>query len=122
MDDNENPATLPLPAPAPGPSRPAATQPDKMNKLGPVEVNNDGTLSRVEGWSKMADYERERTLRVLSARNKLRMGDERKKFRDRRASEASATGSGSGLREPPVPILEASEYWTPLCFHLKEEP
>ncbi|KAF9555656.1 hypothetical protein CPC08DRAFT_622203, partial [Agrocybe pediades] len=42
-----------------------------LDDLGPMVVNSDGTLSRIANWQNMTDAERERTLRVLSARNRL---------------------------------------------------
>ncbi|KAF9040065.1 hypothetical protein BJ165DRAFT_1495168 [Panaeolus papilionaceus] len=45
----------------------------KLDVLGPLVVNSDGTLSRIDNWAQMTDAERERTLRVLSKRNKLRL-------------------------------------------------
>lgn len=45
----------------------------KYDALGPLVVNNDGTLSRITNWPEMTPAERERTLRVLVARNKIRL-------------------------------------------------
>lgn len=44
----------------------------KLDHLGPIIVNTDGTLSRVSNWQSMTEAERERTLRVLGKRNMLR--------------------------------------------------
>ncbi|KAH9851195.1 hypothetical protein C2E23DRAFT_733274, partial [Lenzites betulinus] len=41
----------------------------KFDSLGPVVVNKDGTLSRISNWENMTPIEKERTLRVLIARN-----------------------------------------------------
>ncbi|KAJ7682852.1 hypothetical protein B0H17DRAFT_942428 [Mycena rosella] len=63
-----------------GPSEPEADVPQllqtggpavKLEDLGPMVVNTDGTLSRISNWSNLTDPEKERTLRVLSARNKF---------------------------------------------------
>ena len=45
----------------------------KLDHLGPMVVNRDGTLSRVANWETMADIERQNTLRILGKRNQLRM-------------------------------------------------
>jgi hypothetical protein len=45
----------------------------KLDHLGPMVVNRDGTLSRIGNWEQMADVERQNTLRVLGKRNKLRL-------------------------------------------------
>ncbi|KAA1466822.1 hypothetical protein DENSPDRAFT_831715 [Dentipellis sp. KUC8613] len=45
----------------------------KYDALGPLVVNSDGTLSRITNWPKMTESERERTIRVLAARNQIRI-------------------------------------------------
>ncbi|KAJ7468687.1 hypothetical protein FB451DRAFT_379174 [Mycena latifolia] len=54
----------------------------KIEDLGPMVVNSDGTLSRISNWSNMTEAEKERTLRVLSARNKIRLANEEQKLKD----------------------------------------
>jgi len=51
----------------------------RLDELGPMVVNSDGTLSRIANWQQMTEAERERTLRVLTARNKIRLANEAKK-------------------------------------------
>ncbi|KAI0369584.1 hypothetical protein BV20DRAFT_967884 [Pilatotrama ljubarskyi] len=50
----------------------------KFDKLGPVVVNSDGTLSRIANWENMAPIEKERTLRILVARNQVRIANQEK--------------------------------------------
>src|ERR1700761_9153365 len=70
-------AQLSLPAPT-DISAPASTVPTdaiqsfKLDALGPMVLNSDGTLSRIHNWSEMTQVERERTLRILGKRNQLR--------------------------------------------------
>ncbi|KAI1171144.1 hypothetical protein F4777DRAFT_566472 [Nemania sp. FL0916] len=45
----------------------------RLDHLGPLVVNVDGTLSRIANWEKMADVERENTLRILGKRNQMRL-------------------------------------------------
>lgn len=45
----------------------------KLDHLGPLVVNKDGSLSRIANWDKMADIERQNTLRILGKRNQLRL-------------------------------------------------
>ncbi|KAI0555784.1 hypothetical protein F4679DRAFT_5353 [Xylaria curta] len=45
----------------------------RLDHLGPLVVNEDGTLSRIANWEKMADIERENTLRILGKRNQMRL-------------------------------------------------
>ncbi|OAQ73074.1 hypothetical protein VFPPC_00878 [Pochonia chlamydosporia 170] len=45
----------------------------KLDHLGPLVVNVDGTMSRITNWSQMADIEKENTLRILGRRNKQRL-------------------------------------------------
>lgn len=49
-----------------------------LSDLGPVVINSDGTLSRVNNWASMTLAERERTMRVLGKRNMIR----RERLRD----------------------------------------
>lgn len=44
----------------------------KLDHLGPMVVNQDGTLSRISNWDQMSEIERKNTLRVLGKRNKIR--------------------------------------------------
>lgn len=45
----------------------------KLDELGPMVVNTDGTVSRIANWENMAEAEKERTLKILGKRNKLRL-------------------------------------------------
>lgn len=45
----------------------------KLDHLGPMVVNTDGTLSRIHNWAQMSEAERERTAKVLGRRNKARL-------------------------------------------------
>ncbi|OSS47562.1 hypothetical protein B5807_07522 [Epicoccum nigrum] len=71
----------PAPLPLPEPSSADATQLNvngegvKLDHLGPMVVNKDGTLSRIANWDKMAEIERQNTLRILGKRNQLRLGN-----------------------------------------------
>ena len=55
----------------------------QLDQLGPLVVNQDGTLARIENWSEMTEIERERTLRILCKRNAQRI--ERLKEESQRA-------------------------------------
>ncbi|KAM0275142.1 hypothetical protein ACHAQH_007516 [Verticillium albo-atrum] len=43
-----------------------------MDALGPVVVNVNGTLSRINNWAEMNEIEKENTMRVLGKRNRQR--------------------------------------------------
>ncbi|KIJ61250.1 hypothetical protein HYDPIDRAFT_116258 [Hydnomerulius pinastri MD-312] len=80
MSENESPKSvllLPAPQSLDDPSVTnvpiAAETPVKLDNLGPMVVNSDGTLSRIANWENMTEAERERTLRVLAARNRARL-------------------------------------------------
>jgi len=68
----------------------------KLDGLGPMVVNTDGTLSRIANWNQMTDMERERTLRLLSARNKLRLANE-----ERKQQEGDPGADDESIRKPP---------------------
>ncbi|KAF9729541.1 hypothetical protein PMIN01_12405 [Paraphaeosphaeria minitans] len=77
----EQPPSQPLPLPLPEP--PVDSKAVKLNvstgtavkldHLGPMVVNRDGTLSRIGNWQQMTDMEQTNTLRVLTKRNKQRL-------------------------------------------------
>jgi hypothetical protein len=75
-DASENKTPLGLPPP---PSDEAGTtklnvggQAVKLDHLGPLVVNKDGTLSRIANWEHMTDIEKQNTLRILVKRNQIR--------------------------------------------------
>ncbi|KIW26554.1 uncharacterized protein PV07_09640 [Cladophialophora immunda] len=73
-DDGPTSST-PLALPAPQDAPTSATEPSqtfKLDALGPLVINSDGTLSRIHNWAEMTELERERTLRILGKRNQLR--------------------------------------------------
>lgn len=45
----------------------------RLDHLGPMVVNKDGTLSRITNWDKMAANEKKNTLKMLEKRNKQRL-------------------------------------------------
>ncbi|GJE94684.1 hypothetical protein PsYK624_108550 [Phanerochaete sordida] len=78
---SETPLALPPPTPAeePAPKLGVGSQ-VKLDELGPLVVNSDGTLSRIANWQNMTPQERERTVRVLAARNQIRLADQKAKL------------------------------------------
>ncbi|KAL1408349.1 hypothetical protein Q8F55_005158 [Vanrija albida] len=51
----------------------------KLDNLGPMIVNSDGTLSRISNWAELSDIERERTVRLLvKKRNLVRLSQQDK--------------------------------------------
>ncbi|KAH7021159.1 uncharacterized protein B0I36DRAFT_353858 [Microdochium trichocladiopsis] len=85
----------PLPLPEP-PKGSGATQLAvdgegvKLDHLGPLVVNVDGTMSRIGNWDKMAPIERENTLRIIGKRNQARLATLRAA-----AEKVAATASDS---------------------------
>jgi hypothetical protein len=45
----------------------------KLDHLGPMVVNVDGSLSRISNWEHLADIEKKNTLRIIGKRNKDRL-------------------------------------------------
>ena len=52
-------------------------QPIKMDQLGPVVVNSDGSLSRITNWPTMSEQERQTALKLIAKRNKKRLDEQR---------------------------------------------
>lgn len=77
-EDQESKSSQPLPLPEPSTSTDGTTQLNvngqavKLDHLGPLVVNKDGTLSRIANWETMTDIERQNTLRILVKRNQVR--------------------------------------------------
>ncbi|RSM00548.1 hypothetical protein CDV31_011762 [Fusarium ambrosium] len=80
-EDKSNKQPLPLPAPE---EDTAAVRGDgvtalrvgesvRLDALGPLVVNADGSMGRVGNWAGMTEGEREATLRLLGRRNKQRL-------------------------------------------------
>ncbi|KAN0065349.1 hypothetical protein ACQY0O_001185 [Thecaphora frezii] len=92
----DQPGTQPAPIlglPAPSDATPAseAQTSFKLDHLGPVIVNTDGTISRIAGWTEMTELEKQRSLRLLAKRNNARM----QALRDAEGkAEADAQGQG----------------------------
>eukprot|EP00439_Symbiodinium_sp_Y106_P013295 s7788_g1.t3 len=47
--------------------------PVKMDRLGPLVINTDGSIARINKWHEMTEHEQTNTLRVLGKRNKMRL-------------------------------------------------
>jgi hypothetical protein len=45
----------------------------KLDHLGPMVVNVDGTLSQIGNWVQMTDSEKENTMRIIGKRNQKRL-------------------------------------------------
>ncbi|KAG0247398.1 hypothetical protein BG011_001580 [Mortierella polycephala] len=69
----------------------------KLDILGPVVVNADGTMSRIDNWSEMAEIEKANVRRILLKRNAQRLSRLRAE-RDQAiaAEEAAADANVSG--------------------------
>lgn len=86
-----SPDKQPLPLPEPGQeggdgktiSLDVGGEGVRLDHMGPLVVNTDGTMSRISNWAEMSDIERDNTLRILGKRNQQRL----KKLRE--AKEAA---------------------------------
>jgi hypothetical protein len=73
QENNKTPLPLPAPTGEEGTTQiNVGGQAVKLDHLGPLVVNKDGTLSRIANWEQMADIEKQNTLRILVKRNQLR--------------------------------------------------
>jgi hypothetical protein len=63
----------------------------KLDHLGPLVVNQDGTMSRIANWAEMSGIERDNTLRILGKRNQLRL----KTLREAAAAPGAGAGAGA---------------------------
>ncbi|KAF9463356.1 hypothetical protein BDZ94DRAFT_621876 [Collybia nuda] len=79
----------------------------RLDDLGPMIVNSDGvstaTLSRIANWANMTNPERERTVRVLTARNKARLTNE-----ERKEKEGEEAGESLSITRQAPPSAESN--------------
>ncbi|KAG0291912.1 hypothetical protein BGZ96_004713 [Linnemannia gamsii] len=66
----------------------------KLDLLGPVVVNEDGTMSRIDNWHEMADIEKANVRRILLKRNNARLTRLRA-ARDQAQAEEDAAAAAS---------------------------
>jgi hypothetical protein len=45
----------------------------KLDELGPVVINEDGSISRILNWNKMNQAEKDSTMRIIGKRNQQRI-------------------------------------------------
>ncbi|KAK0109828.1 hypothetical protein ONS95_002499 [Cadophora gregata] len=64
----------------------------KLDHLGPMVVNVDGTLSRISNWEQMAEIERENTVRIIGVRNRTRLRALREKEGGKEGGEGNEEG------------------------------
>ena len=70
--------------------------PVTVDKLGPVVINADGTISRITNWHDMTAAEQQRTLRVIGKRNRSRTAALKKAAA---AAEEGQSAAGAGADE-----------------------
>ncbi|KAF9996505.1 hypothetical protein BGZ65_007909 [Modicella reniformis] len=63
----------------------------KLDYLGPIVVNENGTMSRIDNWHEMAEIERANVRRILLKRNAQRL----ERLRAAQAQADDGAGSGS---------------------------
>ena len=79
-DDQNAPGSTTFALPAPGGASNKTKilqilQTVKLDALGPMAINSDGILSRIQNWADMTEAERERTLRVLGKTGSVEEGE-----------------------------------------------
>ena len=62
----------------------------KLDHIGPLVVNHDGTMSRIGNWAEMSPPEKKNTLRILGKRNQQRL----KKLREASGGAQDAGNPG----------------------------
>lgn len=68
----------------------------KLDALGPLVVNTDGTVARIGNWAQMNEIERNNTLRVLGKRNQQRLAALRSEAAAKEGGETTTTTSKEG--------------------------
>ena len=71
----------------------------KLDALGPMVVNVDGSLSRISNWDKMTEMEQKSTMRVLGKRNKARLEALKEKEKEKETEAESRGGAVGGAKD-----------------------
>ncbi|ROT37754.1 hypothetical protein SODALDRAFT_333510 [Sodiomyces alkalinus F11] len=82
-----------------------------MDAMGPVVVNVDGTMSRINNWGEMSEIEKQNTLRILGKRNRERRAALLAKEKAETGGQESR-GLGSTRKSPGIDVTIKG--WT-LC-------
>ncbi|WVQ97504.1 hypothetical protein IAU59_004618 [Kwoniella sp. CBS 9459] len=78
----------------------------KLDKLGPMIINSDGTLSRIQNWQDLHPIEQERTVRLLvKKRNVVRL---QKLANEDNGGESSTTDDQKQQQPEKLSILQDS--------------
>ncbi|CAE7226402.1 prlC [Symbiodinium sp. KB8] len=80
--------------------------PVKMDRLGPLVINTDGSIARINNWHEMTEHEQTNTLRVLGKRNKMRLA----KLQQELHEGASATGDANPVADSTKDMHKISDY------------
>ncbi|KAH7347337.1 hypothetical protein B0T11DRAFT_291173 [Plectosphaerella cucumerina] len=95
MSDSKPPSTAPLALPSSetatkdSPTTLKVGSTATMDALGPVVINVDGTISRINNWAELSEIEKQNTLRILGKRNR-----ERREVLLAKAAESEAKKDG----------------------------
>lgn len=82
--------------------------PVKLDKLGPVVVNVDGSMSRIKNWHEMIEAERQTTVRRISKRNQQRLAKlQAQGGAGAKAAEAAAAAVAAAADAPAASEGEA---------------
>jgi hypothetical protein len=89
----DKPLPLALPSIESGSENVEVTDQIKLDKLGPVVVNEDGTISRINNWHEMADVEKRNLERLLLKRNRERLERLRQKQQEQEQEQQEASNA-----------------------------
>ncbi|CAG9944318.1 unnamed protein product [Clonostachys rosea f. rosea IK726] len=67
----------------------------KLDQMGPLVVNHDGSMGRLTNWAEMTKAEQKNTLRILGRRNKQRLEELQKRRQREKEQEVGGQGSSS---------------------------
>ncbi|KAF9974456.1 hypothetical protein BGZ73_002114 [Actinomortierella ambigua] len=65
----------------------------KLDLLGPVVINEDGSMSRIDNWAEMAEIEKANVRRILVKRNNQRLARLRAQQQEQEQSDNPASSS-----------------------------
>lgn len=80
----------------------------KMEQIGPVIVNVDGTMRRIANWDLLTQTEREWSWRVIPERNKKRLAKLRARLEEQKTDEVAVADATAGVT-PGTPGIDTGE-------------
>lgn len=103
-----------LPAPSgDAPKRIALGETLKLDHLGPIIINTDGTTMRIDNWDTLTKAEQTKTWQLISARNQKRIEALKKQLEEAREREAAESAESEETEQVTEEVEGTEEVVAP---------